>query len=143
MQALKIQMQAHHERREEIMTLSEIQSLREEKPGEFDAMVCRLVHSREDLFNEKKGGILIPKSAQIPSYHSDANADLLSHRVACGWLFSKRMQYLMELSRLWDSRYKTDSKITGFQLVSKYEVGDFSQIALATVMEYSAKWEWK
>ncbi len=70
--------------------------------------------------------------------HENATADLEAHRVACAWIFSKRQRYLMELNDLWRSRYESGGEnVAVFQLVSKYQIGDYSQAALEALEECS------
>lgn len=135
------------------MTLQEIQKLRKENPREFDALVAEKVHgwvkgknrkgfngwawnheTDEPATEKEWDGQWIRSIVDTLEYHSDANADLESHKVACGRILSKRMKYFEALHELWASRFETNN-VDCVQYIGKYQIGDFSMIALCVAME--------
>jgi hypothetical protein len=135
-------------------SLTEIQALRVKDPRVFDVEVARYVHGIKKFYGwdgtpwDQKSEMypqFIPSgkpwktheidARYLPRFGEDANADLLSHRVACGWgegygtnnYFSKLGGILRE---------RLGRECSGYLAhMGAYQVGDFSLCALAVVME--------
>lgn len=106
-------------------------------PGrEFDAAVAEHVHQGKfdgDTLTDGR------RCWPIPNYSADPAADLASHRVACGWIFSKRMRYFQLLDELIQSRcrkigLRPGESVTWPHALAFYELGDYSRAALAVVV---------